>query len=341
MNIVLVGLSHKTAPVEVRECLAFQESKLPKAFKALKGEPLFKEAALISTCNRVELYVVSDDATSAISRLKEFLVSFHNINYPISDKLYAYTQPESVQHLFRVASGLESMVLGETEVLGQVKKAYYSAHSLGATGKVLNILFHKALNIGKKVRAETGIGEGAMSVSSAAVDLAGEIFSDLAARKVMIIGAGKMSELTAKSLIKQGVSSVIVSNRSYERAVELAKTFNGAPLRLDEALSRMVDIDILISSTGAPHFIIKEKDIRDLMHARRNRPIFLIDIAVPRDIEPSVNKIDNVYLYDIDDLERIVKKNLERRYSHIEHVNHLIELKAKDFMEWFSNGAKN
>ena len=265
MNIIIVGLSHKSAPVEVRERVAFQEAKLKDAFERLKGEYAFRESAIISTCNRVELYVVSEDSGGAVMKITNFLSSFHGLeDSSIKDKIYTYAQPDSVKHLFKVASGLDSMVIGETEVLGQVKKAYYSAQSLGATGKVLNILFHKALTVDKKVRTETGIGEGAMSVSSVAVDLASEIFSDLSDKKIMIIGAGKMSELTAKSLIKQGARSIIVSNRSYERALELAKIFNGEAIRLDDAIGRMVDADIIISSTCAPHFIIGENVINEM-----------------------------------------------------------------------------
>lgn len=339
MKIIVLGLNHKTAPVEVREKLTIPETKLPEALKLLVEQTALKEAVIISTCNRTEIYGVlpreekepQGSIPEEIEKIKNFLSSYRQVaRNEFEDNLYIYQEKECIEHLFEVAAGLDSMVVGEDQVLGQVKTAYSYAHQNRTTAKLLNILFQKALNLGKHVRTVTAINKGSVSVSSVAVELAEKIFGSLQERQVMIIGAGETSELTAKNLLDSGVKSILVSNRTFERAQELARKFNGLAVRFDEFPAYLEDVDIVISSTAAPHFILKKEDLLPLMRKRKHRALFLIDIAVPRDIDPQVNDLDNIYLYDIDDLEQIVKTNLGEREKEIAKCNQIIKKKTTE-----------
>lgn len=338
MYVLVVGLSHKTAPVEIREKVAFPIEEQPAALAKLLSQDSIAEAVILSTCNRTEIYAVANDLERGKKNLVRFLCEYH----PIKEKelikhIYSYELDKAIHHLFRVASSLDSMVVGEAQILGQVKEAYNCAFEAEATSIIFNKLFTAALRTGKRARSETAIGESATSVSSAAVELAERVFEDLQGRTVMVLGAGEMSELTAQALQTRGVTSVVVSNRTYERAVELARAFNGRAVKFDEFTKHMVDTDIVISSTGAPDFILRKKDMTKVMRERRHAPIFLIDIAVPRDIEPTVGDLYSVFLYDIDDLESVVSSNLAERAKEAEVAEGIIEEEVGEFNSWISS----
>lgn len=335
MEIVALGLSYKTAPVEIRERLHFPEKELSRPLGLLMGEEKILEGLILSTCNRVELYAVAEDGEQAFSTLASFLSRYHQV--PLDDFqsfLYRFQGDAAIRHIFRVASSLDSMVVGEPQILGQVKTAYTAALEEEATGAILNNLMEKALSVAKGVRTETAIAEAPVSVSSIAVELAKKIFGDLTGRPVLIIGAGEMSELAAKHLVSDGVRSVLVSNRNYQRALELAERFQGRAIRFEEFKTELLNADIVISSTGAPHFILRRSEVQEIIHRRRNRPLFLIDIAVPRDIDPECNQIDNVYLYDIDDLEAVVVANKREREKEAQRAEAIIEREAASFCAW-------
>lgn len=318
MELVVFGLNHKTAPVEIRERLSFKESELEKAVRKLKERGIINEAVILSTCNRVEVYASGESAAKVIASIKDFIMEFHSLEFKEDEHHYIFNNRDCVRHLFSVVSGLDSMVIGETEILGQVKRSYELAHKAGTTGKLLNFLFQKSFKVAKWVRTNTAITAGALSVGSVAVELAERIFENLSGKALMILGAGEMSEVTLKHLCAHGVASIVVSNRSYDRAVELAGKFNAEAVTLDEGLSRLADVDIVISATSSPHCIIKKDFVSQVMSKRRMRPIFFIDIAVPRDVEPSVNEIENVYLYNIDDLKALIDENLKEREKELQ-----------------------
>lgn len=337
MHIVIAGLSHKTAPVEIREKLTFPAETQDEALHALLSYKNISEGVILSTCNRTEIYVVANDSEQGKNDTVRFLCDYHGFK---SDELYPYLyfhdSVEAVHHLFRVASSLDSMVVGEAQILGQLKEAYEYAFDAGATNIILNRLFRYAFSVGKKVRTETEIGESAVSISYAAVELAKKVFGDLEGRTVMIVGAGEMSELTAKHLLANGVSSVLVANRTYERALDLAERFKGRAVKFDNLAEEMVNADIIISSTGAPHYVVKKEDMAKVIHRRRNRPIFLIDIAVPRDIEPEVNDLYNAFLYDIDDLQSVVDANRAERAKEARKAENMVEKEVSEFIFWLS-----
>jgi glutamyl-tRNA reductase len=335
MDIVVLGLSHKTTPIEIRERLHVSESELPEALERLGACDHLLERMMLSTCNRVETYVVADDVEGARRSVVEFLAERHTLpREAFEPSLYLLTGDQAIRHVFRVASSLDAMVVGEAQILGQVKAAYGIALGQDATGVILNNLMESAFHVAKRVRTETGIGASAVSIPTAAIELAKKIFGDLKGRAVMLIGAGKMSELSAKHLLADGVGAVIVANRNFDRAVELAERFKGRPVRYDSAKADMVLADIIISSTGAPHQILTKGDLAEIIVQRRNRPIFLIDIAVPRDIDPAANEIDNVYLYDIDDLQGVVQANLRERLREAERAEALIDREVSKFTRW-------
>lgn len=338
MYVVLVGLSHKTAPVELREKLSISPVKQKEALSKLLSYKHVAEAVILSTCNRTEIYAVASDPQGGEKDIIDFLLSYHPINKKeLLSHLYFYKLDQAIHHLFRVASSLDSMVVGEAQILGQVKEAYGYALEAEATQTILNRLFTHALRAGKRVRTETAIGESATSVSSAAVELAKNVFEDLEGRTVMVLGAGETSELTVQALQGSGVSSVIVSNRTFERAEELAQIFGGKAVKFDRFGEHMVDADIVISSTGAPHYVVKRDDMVKVMHQRRHAPIFLIDIAVPRDIEPAVGDIYNVFLYDIDDLESVVQSNLAERTREADKAERIVGEEVSGFLAWISS----
>lgn len=336
MHLTLVGLSHKTAPIEIREKLTFPPHRQAEALTALTRGTEVAEAVILSTCNRTEIYAVT--ATEAGSdAVIDFVCEYHDLDRAaLSHYLYVIDGGAVVKHLFRVVSSLDSMVLGEAQILGQVKDAYEAACDNSKTGRVLNKLFRQSFEVGKRVRTETAIGESAVSISYAAVELAKKVFDTLEGRTILIVGAGKMSELTAKHLVSQGVRSVLVANRTYERAVELAERFEGEAIRYDDLFDRMRTADIVISSTGAPHFVIGKADVAPVVRGRR-APLFFIDIAVPRDIDPEVNTLSNVFLYDIDDLNGVVESNLEERMREARHAEVIIDEEIGVFDRWLES----
>ncbi|HWB98619.1 MAG TPA: glutamyl-tRNA reductase [Bryobacteraceae bacterium] len=333
MKLLLTGVSHKTAPVEIREQMAFSEPLLAEALQDLKAQEGVTEAMILSTCNRVEITVACEDGCDPHAVVDGFLAEFRRISAgTIEPYLYRYEGRDAIHHLFRVASSLDSMVLGEPQILGQLKAAFAAAKSEGALCGWLEGLLNRAFSVAKRVRSETGIGQMAVSVSYAAVELARKIFGSLNHRNVMIVGAGKMSELAARHLRRSGSSRVFVVNRTYERAVEMAALFQGTPVEYDRFLGMLPEIDILIASSGAPHYILHKDEMQRVISVRRNKPVFLIDIAVPRNIEPSVNELDNVFLYDIDDLQEVVNANLRERQKEAQHAEEMVRQEVERMM---------
>ena len=330
MPIVVIGLSHRTCPVELRERFAFAEPKIPEAIQKLRAEGVAEEAVILSTCNRVEIYAASVSASrETLEALQQFLLDWCAYRGPLNDEIYRLNEPDSVEHLFQVACGLDSLVLGETEILGQLKKSYDLALQHKHTGSRLNKAFQRAFNVAKQIRSETNIQRGSVSVGSVAVELAEKIFESLRDRQVMVIGAGDTSEKTARALLSRGAHSIIVSNRSYDRAQVLARELNGRAIQFDEWAEEFKKIDIVISSTAAPHYILDRVKLEPLMKLRKNQPLLLIDIAVPRDIEPEVNFLENVYLYNMDDLQAIADDYLKQRREEIARCETIIRDKVR------------
>ena len=392
MNVVVIGLSHHSSPVELRERFAFAEAKIPDALKSLRESGIAKEAVILSTCNRVEIYAATSlEPARAFAELKKFLTTFHgftekgevqtdiraHLSSPsprrgegrgeeavfsssdprtpalsplgrgeeagqdnlgvaepcppkavLDNEFYTLVEPQSLHHLFQVACGMDSMVLGETEILGQLKKAYELAFQHKHTGALLNKAFQRAFHVAKHIRTETNIQRGSVSVASVAAELAEKIFSSLSDREVLVIGAGETSEKTARALLSRGARSIIVANRSHDRAVALANEFGGRAVQFDDWVGEFQKIDIAISSTSAPHHILDRAKLEPLMKARNHRPLLLIDIAVPRDIDPEVNFLENVYLYNIDDLQTIADDYLKLRREEIMRCEAIIAEKV-------------
>ncbi|NLT70343.1 MAG: glutamyl-tRNA reductase [Verrucomicrobiaceae bacterium] len=324
MSIFCLGVNHKTAPVEIRERLAFAEKAVPQHLVEICGIEEISEAVVLSTCNRVEIYGGSENPAAALDKLTEYL-SGHFAVAPGEVEFYRHEAVAAAHHLFEVASGLDSMVLGETEIFGQVKKAYATAQTTGMTARRMNKLFQQSFSVGKRVRTSTRIQQGSTSIGSAAVDLSEKIFGQLNGCRVMIIGAGEMSRVTAQSLLSRGARSIIVSNRSFDKAEELASELKGRAVRFDDWENCLDEVDIIISSTAAPHAVVRYEMIQRVMAERRGHSLFLIDIAVPRDIENEVNEIDNVYLYNIDQLQQIATEGIERREKQIVVCRAVIE----------------
>ncbi len=333
MSLVVIGLNHRTAPVELRERLAFSGRGLEETLPKLKSEWNLDELVILSTCNRTEFYGNAERPGSTRETLGRWLIQ-HTETASLDSHLYYFENEQAVQHLFKVASGLDSMVVGEHEILSQVKSAYLVSQRAGCTHKLLNVLFQRSLYVGKRVRTETGLSLGSASIGSVAVGMAERIFGDLRERTVMILGAGKMAELTAKYLLSQKVRSILVSNRTFERAEDLAKQFGGKALHFEDALNQLDDTDIVICSTAAPHPIIQADQVMALMQRRKGRSLFFIDIAVPRDVHPDVHEIDNVYVYNIDDLQSIVTNNLSKRGNEVQLAEAIINEKNAEFAHW-------
>jgi glutamyl-tRNA reductase len=330
MPFIVFGLSHRSSPVNVRERFAISDPAIPQALEKLRREAAAAEAVILSTCNRVEIYAVMDSPErEAAALLRQFLAGFHQKPEPSNDEIYCHADARGVEHLFQVACGLDSMVLGETEILGQLKKAYDTALRLKHTGARLNKIFQKAFNVAKQIRTETNIQRGSVSVASVAVELAEKIFSSLRDHPVMIIGAGETGEKTARALLSRGAHGILVSNRSHERAAALAQELGGRAVHFEDWSAEFAAVDIVISSTAAPHCILHRAQIELLMKTRRNRPLLLIDIAVPRDIDPEIKLLENVYLYNIDDLQEIANDCLRQRQNEIARCQALIRDKAR------------
>ena len=333
MEILVLGLNHKTAPVDVRERLAIPAGKAPELLKTLEKRRIFDERLLLSTCNRTEIYGVG--GAEEIAKAKKFLSEYSRMELSLfEDKLYVLRQPESVSHLFAVASGLDSMVLGETEITGQVKDAYRAALENRQTGKVLNALFQRSLKVAKDVRTHTGIGAGRVSVASVAVDLAGKIFESFAKARVMVMGTGEMSTQVARAMVSKGARPLIVSSKHHDRALSLAEELGGEAVSFETYENRIPETDVLVAATAAPRAIVHETQVRAWMKARHQRPLFIVDIAVPRNVETAVERIDNVYLYNIDDLQAIADKNLEHRESQLDDCGRLVGRQTEHFMDW-------
>jgi glutamyl-tRNA reductase len=333
MKLLVTGVSHKTAPVEIRECLAFPESALAEALRSLKSRAGISEACILSTCNRVEITVTTEDPADPQALVDEFLQESRLVAASsIEPYLYRHEGQDAIHHLFRVASSLDSMVVGEPQILGQLKTAYGAAKTQGVLTGWLEGLLERAFSVAKRVRSETGIGQMAVSVSYAAVELARKIFGSLNDRTVMIVGAGKMSELAARHLRRSGATHVFVTNRTQERANEMARLFQGTPVDYTRFVAMLPEVDILIASSGAPHYILHKEEMQRVIGARRNKPMFLIDIAVPRNIEPSVNDLDNVFLYDIDDLQEVVNANLRERLKEAERAEEIVQQEVERMM---------
>ena len=325
MRFSVTGLNHKTAPVEVRERLAFEERALPDAFRELKSRDGLCEVLILSTCNRVDVAVVAEDQADPRALVADFLCGSRKVEPELlGPHLYYHEDRDAIRHIFRVAASLDSMVVGEPQILGQMKAAFALAKAHGAAGTLLEAILTRAFGVAKRVRSETEIGKSAVSVGYVAVELAREIFGSLAGKKVLLVGAGKMSELAARHLHRSGADQVFVTNRTHDRAVEMAQLFKGSVVEYDRFTGRLPEIDIVITSSGAPHYILKKEDIRRVLEVRRNRPMFLIDIAVPRNIEPAVNDLDNVFLYDIDDLQKVVDGNRQGRLKQAEQAEEII-----------------
>ncbi len=338
MKVLVVGLNHKTADVETREKLAFTGARLEEGVLGLCQIPEVKEAALLSTCNRVEIYTCVSDTEAAVENIKKFLASFHNITVTdFEGSLYSLTESDAVRHMLRVASSLDSMVLGEPQILGQLKDVFDFALNKKTTGILLNKLFKSAISTAKRVRTETKIAENAVSISFAAVELAKKIFTDLSGKSFMLLGAGEMAELAARHLVRNGVKEVAVVNRTYRGGCELAGEFNGRAVRFEDFLHELAHMDIIICSTGAPTYILVREQMNKVMKERKHRPVFIIDISVPRNIDPDINKIENVYLYDIDDLQEVIDSNILERKKEAEKAEQIIDDEVAKFIKWMSS----
>ncbi len=337
-TILLLGVNHKSTPLEIREKLALS-SGYEEPLQALKRIEGIREYYLLSTCNRVEIMVTARDETRVVEELSRFLFGDALTPEQYKKYLYCYRNEEAIHHLFLVATSLDSMIVGEAQILGQLKEAYRWAAEQKCTGPVLNKLLHKAFSVAKRVRSETCIGSSAVSISYAAIELAKKIFGSLDNKRVLLIGAGEMAELAAEHLVGNGAREVVVANRTLERALSLAKRFNGRAVGLDELFDQLEQVDIIVSSTGAPNIILHKDEVKPLMRNRLNKPLFFIDIAVPRDLDPALNDLDNVYLYDIDDLNNVVELNKAERDKEAVKAKRIVDEEALKFKDWLAGLA--
>jgi|GraSoiStandDraft_46_1057282.scaffolds.fasta_scaffold01801_3 glutamyl-tRNA reductase len=329
MSFHLIGVNHNTAPVEVRERLALPESRLPEVCKSLCQQEGIEEGMILSTCNRVELLVRRRDG---VDNLRNFVCEYFHLDPAEYERyFYDYREEEAVRHVFRVTSSLDSMVVGEPQILGQVKEAYAVARAVGAINSQLDSLLTRAFAVAKRVRTETAVGSSAVSVASVAVELAKKIFGSLNGKHVYLVGAGKMSELAARHLIAHGAASIFVANRTYDRAVQLAKKFHGQAIMFEQLYDTCDKADIVITSTGAPHAIFRREHGELFLSRRRNRPMFFIDIAVPRDVDPGLNKLDGIFVYDIDDLQQAVTSHVADRRKEAERAEAIVALEVQRF----------
>ena len=337
-NIILLGVNHKNTPVEIREQIAVSGG-YEEPLAALKQIAGLRECYLLSTCNRVELLLVAEPQFDIEDKVVAFLFGEQIPRTEANHYLYLLYGQEAVHHLFMVAASLDSMVVGEVQILGQLKEAYRHAARFGCTGPLLNKLLHKSFSVAKRVRSETAIGSSAVSISYAAVQLARKIFGNLKDKKVLLIGAGEMAELAAEHLVGQGVAEVIVANRTLSRAVDLAKRFHGKAISIGELVPQLEHVDIIISSTGATDIILHKDEVKSVMRARMNSPLFFIDIAVPRDLDPRLIEIDNVYLYDIDDLSNVVEINKSERDKEAVKAGRIVDEETLKFQRWYQGVA--
>ncbi|OGR24755.1 MAG: glutamyl-tRNA reductase [Desulfobacterales bacterium RIFOXYA12_FULL_46_15] len=343
-DIILIGLNHKTAPVELREKLSFTGEETLAALEFLKKDQGIREGLMVSTCNRTEIVFIpeTDNQTEKdmTGKIIEFISRHKDIDIPqFKSALYIHEGDNAIRHLFRVASSLDSMVVGEPQILGQIKQAYRIAVENGSSGVLLNRLMHKSFSIAKKVRRETGIGDNAVSISYAAIELAHKIFTDLSEKSVLLLGAGEMAELAVEHLLSNKVKEIVVANRTFKNAVALAEKFNGKAVKFEEREDALIHADIIISSTGATDYVLTHDQVRPAMKKRNHRTLFFIDIAVPRDIDPKINSISNAYVYDIDDLKNIVESNIEQRGKETVKAERLIDEAVLKFQKWLESLA--
>ena len=337
MHTLVVGVNYRTAPVEIREKLSFIETELPQAMQALKEQKSILENVIVSTCNRTEIYAVVDQLHTGRHYVKQFLADYFGIaQESFSQYLFIYEQDQAVDHLFRVTAGIDSMVLGETQILGQVKSSFLAGQESGTTGTVFNQLFKQAVTLAKKAHSETAIGENAVSVSYAAVELGKKIFGSLKNKQVVILGAGKMGELAIKNLQGSGANKITVINRTFEKAEALAESFGGQAKPLNQLQCALLEADILISSTGATDYVIDFELMQFVDKLRKGKPLFMVDIAVPRDVDPKIGDLANVFLYDIDDMQGIVEANLAERERAAEQIVEMINHEAVQFNDWLA-----
>lgn len=338
MNLIIVGLNHKTSPIEIREKLSFPSQTIGEPLKKLTSNFGLNEGVILSTCNRVEVLAITNDMEKGVWQIKRFLSDFHSIPLEkLDEHLYVHLGEDAVKHLFRVGAGLDSMVMGEPQILGQVKDSYGYAVQYNAAGVIVNKLYHKAFQVAKRIRSETKIGESAVSISFAAIELAKKIFGDLSGKSCMLIGAGEMAELAAKHLLTNGIREILVANRTYEKAVEMVKGFGGTAIMFREFPHYLKNVDIVIASTGAPNFIIRPDQIHEVMRERKQKPMFFIDISVPRNIDPLVNNVDNCYVYDVDDLQGVVVANLQERSKEAEAAEKIVDEEIEKFYRWIKS----
>ncbi len=329
MNFVVIGVNHQTAPVEVREQFAISEARLPEAVKCLATYPGIEEGMIVSTCNRVEMLARTTNGSADLEGCLRQLYGF-DIE-PYRKYLYEYRARDAVRHIFRVASSLDSMIVGEPQILGQVKEAYATARAVGAVNSQLDALLTRSFAVAKRVRNETAVATSAVSIASVAVDLAKKIFGNLQGKSVYLVGAGKMCELAARHLLAHGAKQIYVANRTFERAAALAKKFNGQAIPFEKLYETVPNADIVISSTGAPHAIFRKEHGEKFLSLRRNRPMFFIDIAVPRDIDPELNKLDGIFVYDIDDLQQVVSSHIADRRTEADRAEAIVQLEVDKF----------
>ena len=337
MTLAVVGLNHHTSPVELREQVAFTAKSVPSALMRLRKRLSGAGVVILSTCNRVELCVHHPcSADTLFSEIRAFLCDWHNIaEKDFTDYLYEYEGEEAVRHLFRVTASLDSLVVGEAQILGQVHDAYLVAQTEQTADRIIHQLFQKAFSIAKTVRSQTEIGAGKVSVSSVAVDLAASIFMQLSGKTVLVIGSGEMGELTLKSLVDRGVGTILVTNRSPERAATLAEMYAGEAIPYEHLHENLYRADIVISSTAAPHYVLHPANFQDALKRRNHEPMFVIDIAVPRDVEPACGDLDNVYLYNVDDLQRVMEESVEARRKEMDRSMVIVERGVDQFMRWY------
>ena len=318
--------------------MAFASEDNPMVLQTMRREPWVDEIVLFSTCNRVEFLLTTKDMSKAVGAVKDFLADFKKTpRSAFEQALYVYNGDEAVRHMFRVASSLDSMVVGEAQILGQIKESYREACTHRTCGVVLNRLMHRSFWVAKRVRTETGIGDHAVSISYAAVELGRKIFGELEGKAVLLIGAGEMAELAVEHLVTNRAGPIFVANRTFERGLEIAEGFKGTAIRFEEISEHLKQVDIVISSTGAPNYILKYSDFKGVMRARKNRPLFLIDIAVPRDIDPEINRIANVYVYDIDDLQSAIQENINERQREARKGERIADMAVVQFRRWFES----
>ena len=340
MKIISIGMNHETASVELRECIAKEPDIPVKALASMRDLEYIREGFFLSTCNRVEALVTTENAAEAKKSVITLISGLGNIpRESFSSSLYTFEDADAIRHIFRVASSLDSMVMGEPQILGQIKEAYAQATRLKASGVILNRLMHRAFHVAKRVRTETGICEAAVSISFAAVELAKKIFHVLDGKNVLLIGAGEMAELAARHLMTQGVSSMAVANRTFDRAVKVAEFLKVRAVSFEEIGAQLLEADIVVTSTASPEYVITYDQVKSSLRKRRSRPLFFIDIAVPRDVQPEVNNLENVYVYDIDDLKGVIELNMAHRQQEAIKAERIVEEEVVKFEKWLKTLA--